>query len=321
MPRRRRRRRRHRKRRHKLGTDTTADTYEIGRDFERIAEVFVDVDPKSGAVLCSVQRGDGGEFSFFVKESKKAWRQLAAVEDRVVQMVFGEQSDLYAISVKDAPLGKLLRAPIAGFDLKGAKVVVAEAKDTLIADIWSDPLVIRNGRIFARYQLGGPSEVRVFDLDGKPQPGPKLLPISSVGDVVPLKNGDVLYGNASFVNPLVVYRFNPKKQTTTKTALMTRLPVDLTGVTVLREMATSKDGTKVPVNILLPKGVQPGAKIPFVVTGYGGYGVNIEPQRQGVIGNGGCLHGVLGGFALPERLPPVVFTHHAEGEHGVDRGG
>ena len=41
----------------------------------------------------------------------------------------------------------------------------------------------------------------------------------------------------------------------------------------------------------------------------------------GVIGNGGCLHGVLGGFALPERLPPVVFTHHAEGEHGVDRGG
>ena len=265
---------------HKLGTDTTADTYEIGKDFERIAEVFVDVDPKSGAVLCSVQRGDGGEFSFFVKESKKAWRQLAAVSDRVVQMVFGEKSDLYAISVKDAPLGKLLRAPIAGFDLKGAKVVVAEAKDTLIADIWSDPLVITNGRIFARYQLGGPSEVRVFDLDGKPQPGPKLLPISSVGDVVPLKNGDVLYGNASFVNPLVVYRFNPKKQTTTKTALMTKLPVDLTGVTVLREMATSKDGTKVPVNILLPKGVVPGAKIPFVVTGYGGYGVNIEPSFQ-----------------------------------------
>ncbi len=271
---------------HKLGSKTDVDTYEIGKQFgedgkgERIAEVFVDVDSKSGAVLCSVQKGDGGEFVFFLKEAKKEWRQLAKYEDDVVQMVFGEKSDLYAISVKGAPHGKLLHGPIAGFDLAKTKVVIAESKETLIADIWSDPLVVVGGRIYARYQLGGPSEIRVFDLDGKPQPGPQLLPISSVGDVVPLKNGDVLYANGSFVDPLVVYRFNPKKKQTTKTALATKFPVDLTGVTVVREMATSKDGTQVPVNILLPRGVKPGAKIPFVVTGYGGYGVNIEPGFQ-----------------------------------------
>ncbi len=271
---------------HKLGDKTEVDTYELGKQFgedgkgERIAEVFIDVEPKSGTALCSVQKGDGGEFMFFVKEPKKEWRQLAKYDDKIVQMVFGEKADLYAISVKDAPRGKLLRAPIAGFDLAKARVVVAEATDTLVADIWSDPVVVSGGRVYARYQLGGPSEIRVFDLDGKPQPGPQLLPVSSVGDVVPLQNGEVLYANGSFVEPLVVYRFNAKKKSTTKTALATKFPVDLTGVTVLREMATSKDGTQVPVNVLLPKGVKPGSKIPFVVTGYGGYGVNIEPGFQ-----------------------------------------
>lgn len=265
---------------HKLGTKTDTDVYELGKDFERIAEVFVNVDKKSGAVLCSVQKGDGGEFLFFVKEQKGAWRQIARYEDRVLQMVFGESKDLYAISAKDAPHGKLLHAPIATFDVGTAAVVVPEAKDTLIADIWSQPLAVVGGRIYARYQLGGPSEIRVFDLKGKPQEGPKLLPISSVGDVVPLGNGDVLYANTSFVDPLIVYRFNAAKKTTKKTALRTKVPVDLSAVTVMREMATSKDGTQVPVNILLPRGVKPGAKIPFVVTGYGGYGVNIEPGFQ-----------------------------------------
>jgi len=266
---------------HALGTKTADDVYEIGKDFERIAEVFVDVDPKSGAVLCSIQKGDGGEFSFFLKEAKaKEWKTLAKYEDRALQMVFGPKNDLYVISVKDAPKGKLLRAPIAGFDLSKASVVVAEGKDTLVADIWSAPVAVTNDRVYARYQLGGPSELRVFDLTGKPQPGPTVAPVSSTGDAVPLANGDVLFTNTSFVSPEAVMRFSPKKKTTTTTKLVTTFPVDLSGVTVLREMATSKDGAQVPVNILLPKGVAAGSKIPFVVTGYGGYGVNIEPAFQ-----------------------------------------
>ena len=49
-------------------------------------------------------------------------------------------------------------------------------------------------------------------------------------------------------------------------------------VTVVREFATSKDGTKVPVNILVPKGAKLDGTNPCLVTGYGGYGVSIEPR-------------------------------------------
>ena len=46
---------------------------------------------------------------------------------------------------------------------------------------------------------------------------------------------------------------------------------------MVREFAASKDGTKVPVNIMIPKGAKLDGTNPCLVTGYGGYGVNIVP--------------------------------------------
>ena len=265
---------------HKLGAPTEKDTYQIGRDFPRIAEIFLDAGP-GGALLVTVQKGDGGEFMFHLKAADGSWRQLADYQDRAVQMFFGERDDLYVLSRKDAPRGKLLRAPIAGFDLAKAAVVLPEGNDALVSDIWADNVVTINaGAVYTQFQLGGPSELRVTDLDGKPKPGPKLLPVSGVGGAVPLASGDVLFANVSFVEPKGWYRFNPKTGVTTRQKISTTSPVKLSGVTVLREMAMSKDGTAVPMNILLPKGKASGASLPFVVTGYGGYNVNIEPSFQ-----------------------------------------
>jgi prolyl oligopeptidase len=46
---------------------------------------------------------------------------------------------------------------------------------------------------------------------------------------------------------------------------------------LVREMATSKDGTKVPVNILMKKGTKLDGSNPLILYGYGGYGVNLNP--------------------------------------------
>src|SRR5207237_3922241 len=44
-----------------------------------------------------------------------------------------------------------------------------------------------------------------------------------------------------------------------------------------REMATSRDGTNVPVNILMKKGTKLDGSNPVLLYGYGGYGVNLRP--------------------------------------------
>jgi len=48
------------------GTATEADTYVLGKDFPRIAEIVLDTSDDGRYVLATVQNGDGGEFASFV---------------------------------------------------------------------------------------------------------------------------------------------------------------------------------------------------------------------------------------------------------------
>ena len=43
----------------------------------------------------------------------------------------------------------------------------------------------------------------------------------------------------------------------------------------MREFAASKDGTKVPLNILRKKGTRLDGNNPTLLYGYGGYGINL----------------------------------------------
>jgi prolyl oligopeptidase len=54
-------------------------------------------------------------------------------------------------------------------------------------------------------------------------------------------------------------------------------PVDFDDIEVVREFATSKDGTKVPLNILRKKGLKLDGQNPTLLYGYGGYGISLTP--------------------------------------------
>ncbi len=266
---------------HQLGTPTEKDRFELGKDFSRIAMFFVDVHP-SGYVLAAVQKGDGGEFQHFLRGLDGSWKMIADYPDRVAQFFFGERGDLYFISLQGAPHGKIMSVSLKDLNLKKAKVVIPESKDAIVTDITNgEGFVVHKGILYISYQTGGPSEIRTFDLNGKAKAGPKAAPVSAVSNVVGLDNGDVLFALRSYLEPTAYYRYTPQTGATVKTGLQEKSPVDLSGVTVLREMARSKDGTMIPVNIILPKGVQPGSPIPFVLNGYGGFSISIEPSFLG----------------------------------------
>jgi prolyl oligopeptidase len=266
---------------HRLGNRTENDRYELGRDFSRIAMFFVDVHP-SGHVLAAVQKGDGGEFQHFLRGLDGKWKMIADYPDRIAQFFFGERGELYFISQKDAPLGKVMAVNLKDLNLAKARVVIPEGKDAIVTDITSNEgFKVHKGLLYVTYQTGGPSEIRVFDQDGRSKTAPKAAPVSAVSNVVPLQNGDILFAQKSYLEPTAYYRFSPKDGATVKTSLQEKSPADLSGVTVIREMARSKDGTMVPVNIILPKGVQPGTPIPFILNGYGGFSISIEPSFLG----------------------------------------
>lgn len=262
---------------HALGTPTEKDRYELGKDMPRIVEFRVEVHPPTGRVLVSAQNGDGGEFAFFVREPDGKYRQISTFKDRLVQAAFLPSGDVLAVSRQDAPRGKLIKIG-TDLDWRTARVLVPEGADAIVTDFYGKPTVVATEtRIYAIYQLGGPSEVRAFDLDGKPAPGPKRPPVSSVAALTPLAGDDLLFSGTSFVEPGGQHLFRPKTNETTTTPLNEKPPVNLDDVRVEREFAVSKDGTKVPVNILVPKGVERDGKAPCLVTGYGGFNISIPP--------------------------------------------
>jgi prolyl oligopeptidase len=59
--------------------------------------------------------------------------------------------------------------------------------------------------------------------------------------------------------------------------LRTEAPFDFSDVAVVREFATSKDGTRVPLNILFRKGTQLDGTNPTILNGYGGYSISSRP--------------------------------------------
>ncbi|MBS0264189.1 MAG: S9 family peptidase [Planctomycetes bacterium] len=265
---------------HKLGTPTEEDRYEIGKDFLRVAEINFEMHDPSGYLLVTMQKGDGGEFSLYLRTPQGEWHRISDFPDRILQGTFGPQQDLLLTSRAGAPRGKLLRVPLSDPRLERAETVIEEGTDTIVTSFQhaSPGVLATDKRLYVMYQLGGPSELRVFDLQGQRQPGPEQLLLSSTGGLVRLEGDDVIFSNTSYVEAPAQYRFYASTGKTVKTILATDAPVDFRDVQVIREFAISKDGTKVPLNIMLPKGAKQDGKSPALVYGYGGYGISLTPN-------------------------------------------
>ena len=256
---------------HKLGTPASADTYVIGKEFPRIAETQLETSRDGEYVLARVANGDGGEYAYYLRNAKGDWTKVADFADKIRNMELGRDGRLYGLSLMDAPRGKIIALSMAKPDLKSATLVVPQAEDTI------ESFHPSRDRLYVDYMAGGPSEIRIFDLAGKSLGKIPTEPISSVSISGVLENGDVLVGIQSFVTPPSTYLYAPGTGNLQKTALAGEWKVKFDDAEVVREWAVSKDGTRVPVNILMKKGTRRDGSNPVLLTGYGGYGLSMRP--------------------------------------------
>src|SRR5581483_9821508 len=144
--------------------------------------------------------------------------------------------------------------------------------------------------VFVEDLVGGPSQIRFFKYD-RPARIVPLKPVSSVQEMVWLDEDRLLFKNVSYIEPYVWMKFDATTGQSTPTALAGTSPVNFSDVEVVREFATSKDGTKVPLNILRRKDTKLDGNNPTLLYGYGGYGISLSPDfrlaRRGWLDQGG----------------------------------
>ena len=272
---------------HRLGSDASGDTLALGvKDgLPRTAEVFLDNDAAAGAALACVQLGDGGQWQVYVLRPGRPALKVARYADRIVAATMTRDGTLYGLSRLNAPMGKVMKlaAPYTGGFAKAA-LFVAEQKDAAIIDGGSNgkPLTAEGGRLFVNRIAGGPSRLTAYDAAGKAS-RLSIPAIADVFEVDPLPDGDVLYGVASYPQPAYFARWSARTGQSAKTGLAVTSPISFADVSVSRAFATSKDGTKVPLNIIARKDVKLDGSNPTLLYGYGGYGVNQSPHFLGAM--------------------------------------
>jgi prolyl oligopeptidase len=257
---------------HKLGTPDTADTYSLGKDFPRIAEIALESSRDGKYLVASVQNGDGGDYTHYLLGPDGNWKQLTQTADQVKAARLGRDNALYLLSRAGAPRGKVLRLPLATPNLAKATMIIPAGEAVI------QTLVSTADSLYVGDLLGGPSQIRRFGLDGK---GETIIPIpkiSAVSEMLALEDNSLLFRDASYTEPAAWFRSVPGKGEPVKTALVSTSPVSFADIEVTREFATSKDGTKVPLNILRRKGTKLDGQNPTLLYGYGGYSISMQPN-------------------------------------------
>ena len=257
---------------HKLGTPDTEDIYCIGKDFPRIAEIVLEASRNGRYILATVANGDGGDFAHYLLEPHGAWKQITQFSDQIKAARLGRDNALYLLSRAGAPRGKILRLPLETPELSKAVEIVPTGEPVI------EQIVPTADALYVGDLLGGPSQIRRFGLDGK---GETIIPtpkISAVQEMLALEDGSLLFRDVSYTEPAAWFQSVKEQTEPVKTALRSTSPVSFADIEVTREFATSKDGTRIPVNIIFRKGMKRDGQNPTLLYGYGGYGISMSPN-------------------------------------------
>ena len=256
---------------HKLGKPTGNDTYVIGKEFPRIAEIKLSATEDRQYFLAVVANGDGGEFAHYLMGPDEQWTQVTKFSDQITYAALGPDGNLYLLSRNNAPRGKILKLPLHSPYLDQAKSIIEQGEASI------EVFEPTTKRLYIAEVDGGPSKIKVYDIHGRPEKPVPVEPVSDVGQIIRIQGDDILFRSESFITPPAWYQYNPAQEKTTRTRLYVTSPADFSDCEVVREFATSKDGAKIPLNIIRRKETKLDGKNTVLLTGYGGYGLSIKP--------------------------------------------
>jgi prolyl oligopeptidase len=260
---------------HKLGAPVAQDRIELGAGLPRIAEIALKSSDDGRYILATVANGDGGEFAIYLRAPEGKWVQLTTFKDQIKQADFGKDDCLYFLSTKDAPHGKILRVPITAYlydSLAPRFTEVVPSSEAVIENFCPTT----NG-LYVQDLMGGPSQIRYVG-------GPGVLrvplkdPVSSILQMLSPGGDTLLFESVNYTEPYVWSQFDAGTKKLRRTDLVGKSPADFSKVEVVREFATSRDGTKIPMNILRLKKTVLDGNNPTLLYGYGGYGVSVSPN-------------------------------------------
>ncbi len=255
---------------HKLGTPQSADTL-IHATPDRPKRDHRAIVTDDGRYVLVVSSEGTDERYGLTLYPAKGGKPIALVSDYANnwEYVANEGTRFTFLTNKDAP-----RARLVSIDIRKPgelTELVAENEATLVG-------ASRVGnRIILSYLGDAKSEAEMIGLDGKPISAIRLADIgSATGFGGNPKDPETFYSFSSYATPTTIYRLDT---VTGKSEVFAapKLTFDPKQYSVEQRFYKSKDGTEVPMFVVMKKGLDRSKGSPTLLYGYGGFNVSMTP--------------------------------------------
>ena len=262
---------------HRLGTPQSADPV----IFER---------PDDGEVLCSAEVSEDGRWLFLgqskghtnalaVKDlSAPGWEQadapvirIAAVDDARYEPIGSVDHNVWMMTTKDAPRGRVVRVDLGQPEREQWVELVPEGPNSL------EQVAMVGGELILSYLVDAKSEVELRELDGG---WTQKLALPGIGSVYvgggKVTDEETFFTFTNYTTPPTVYRLNLKSHEASVWK-QPRLTFDPGQYVTEQVFATSQDGTRIPLFVTRRKDIERNGAAPALLYGYGGFNISLGP--------------------------------------------
>ncbi|MCK9688563.1 prolyl oligopeptidase family serine peptidase [Scleromatobacter humisilvae] len=269
---------------HAIGSPASQDRVELSDGLPPRARIRLESTRDGRHVLALVEDVRGGEASLFLKSADAGgWRRLASGSDGVRDALFGDDDTIWVLSVANAPRGKLLRLPLAATKTiawdKLAGVAVPQQGAV-------QRFAVSGGTLYVVEGEGGVARLRTIDLRSRRSSVVALPATSGVAALARTGRGEVVAQVVSELEPPLWLRVSAGRAR--RTSLVASSDASFGDSEVVRELATSRDGTPVPLSILRRKGTRLDGHNPVLLT-IAGATPEFDPARRVWLDRGGVV--------------------------------
>ena len=207
-----------------------------------------------------------------LQAGKPVWTRIAGKADGITAFD-AAGSRLFLLSYAGAPRYQVLGIDLAAPDLAHAKIVVPQSAAVIRA------LAVAKDALYVTSSVGGQGGIARLPLaaGGAGAALPVRLPYPGTIDALVANEvtDGALFSLESWTRSVLWYRYDPATATATDTKLDNAIGGP--GLTSREVTATSYDGTRIPLSIVMKAGTKLDGRNPTMLIGYGSYGITLTP--------------------------------------------
>jgi prolyl oligopeptidase len=258
---------------HAMGTDPARDKLIFGEGYGKDKIIFEQLSDDGKDLLISLVYGTGSTRADLYYADLKNGGAVKPIVNDTESVFFGEIQDGKAFIQTNwkAPHWRVLSADLNDLSKSAWKEIVPETEASI------ENVHLLGSKIFVQYVKDATSEEKIFDTDGKPE---ATVALPSLGTISGWRGywdqGEAFYQFESLNVPESVFRYDVKEKKSTVWAAP-KIAVDSSQYSVEQAWYESKDKTRVPMFLLYKKDLKKDGQRPVLMTGYGGFDVNLTP--------------------------------------------